>query len=155
MDDPRKLPQEEIPKNMENKEDGKAETIKENLQSSNNPEKVVVENDLEQKPSIPEKPAEVEKVAENQALEKERSKEALGKQVESGGGLAQEGQASQEIARKNEGVAVEIKNLVKLAVRGAKEEKETVAKAKELFKKDPHSLDNFHDQLIEEKQKGQ
>ncbi len=49
--------------------------------------------------------------------------------------------------------SVEIKNLVKLGIRGEKEEKEAVSKARKLFEEDPHALDSFHDQLLAEKRK--
>jgi hypothetical protein len=48
---------------------------------------------------------------------------------------------------------IEINNLVKLGIRGEKEEKKAISRAKKMFRGDPHSLDVFHDQLIAKKRK--
>jgi len=152
MDDPRKLPQEEIPKRVENKESEETEKIKENLEDSNNSENARVEDGLEQGPPAQEKPVEVEKVEQYQSPEKKQPEEILEEQAEVNGELTQEKSGKQKTISQSDKKDVEINNLVKLALRGEKEEKEATAEARKLFEKDPHSLDDFHDQLIEEKQ---
>ena len=61
--------------------------------------------------------------------------------------------AAQAILANDEGDDVKIiETLVILAMKGEKGEREAIARAKKMFKNDPHSLDNFHDLLLAKKQ---